>query len=66
MLVLTRKIGESFVIDGNIKITIVDIGLKKTDGVKCGRGKVRVGIDAPLDVKVLRTELMPTEPPATE
>lgn len=48
MLVLSRKKNESIVINGNIVITITEI-----------RGdKVRIGIDAPEDVKVLRKELV--------
>ena len=46
MLVLTRAAGESIDIDGGIRITITRI-----DG-----GRVRVGIQAPADVRVLRTE----------
>jgi carbon storage regulator len=50
MLVLTRKVGESFVIDGRIKVTII--------GGRPGHGKeVRIGIDAPADVKVHREEV---------
>ncbi|MEO6866533.1 MAG: carbon storage regulator CsrA [Gaiellales bacterium] len=48
MLVLTRKIGESFVIGDDIKITIIDI---------IGGNKVRVGIDAPQAVPVYREEI---------
>ena len=47
MLVLTRKISESIVIGGNIKLEILEI-----------RGKVvRLGIMAPREVPVLRLEL---------
>ena len=46
MLVLTRAAGQSIDIDGGIKITITRI-----DG-----GRVRVGIQAPADVRVVRTE----------
>ncbi len=47
MLVLSRKVNEQIVVDGNITITIVDI-----------RGdKVRLGISAPLDVPVHRGEV---------
>jgi carbon storage regulator len=47
MLVLTRYKNEKIVIDGNIVITIVEV-----------RGdKVRVGIEAPADVKVHRKEI---------
>jgi carbon storage regulator len=47
MLVLTRKAGEEIVIDGGIRITIL--------GVKGDR--VRVGVDAPPDVRVDRDEV---------
>ena len=47
MLVLSRKRDESIVIDGDITITVVEI-----------RGdKVRLGIDAPKDVGVYRSEV---------
>ncbi len=47
MLVLSRKAGERIVIGGNIVITVVDMG----------HGRVRLGIDAPSDVRILREEL---------
>ena len=47
MLVLTRKAGESIVIDDQIKITVLDIG----------GGKIRLGIDAPREVPVDRAEV---------
>ena len=47
MLVLSRNLGESIEIDGGIKITIVRVDRKK----------VRIGIDAPKETKILRTEL---------
>jgi carbon storage regulator len=47
MLVLSRKRNESIVIDGNIVVTVVDI-----------RGdKVRLGIEAPKDVPIHRSEI---------
>ena len=48
MLVLTRKVGETITIDGDIHINIVKVQ---------GR-QVRVGISAPKDRKVQRTELL--------
>lgn len=49
MLILSRKLGEKILIGDNIVVTIVDID----------RGKVRVGIEAPRDIAVMRTELLP-------
>ena len=47
MLVLSRKTDESIVIDGNIVITVVDV---KGD-------KVRLGIQAPREVPIHRSEI---------
>jgi len=47
MLVLTRKIGETLVIDGNVIVTVL--------GVK-GR-QIRIGITAPPEVQVHREEI---------
>lgn len=47
MLVLSRKIGESIIIDGCITVTLNDID---------GR-KVRIGITAPPEVRVDREEI---------
>jgi carbon storage regulator len=47
MLILTRKPGESLYIGDNIKITIVEI-----------KGhQIRVGIDAPSDLRIYREEI---------
>ena len=47
MLVLSRKVGESIYIDGTIKVTIVTV-----------RGnRVKVGIEAPEEVQIVRSEL---------
>ena len=48
MLVISRKKMESFRIDGNISVTIISID----------RGQVRIGIQAPDDIKILRSELV--------
>lgn len=48
MLVLSRKVNEKIVIDGGIVVTVV-----KVEG-----GQVRLGIEAPSDVKVYREELL--------
>ena len=49
MLVLSRKLGEKIVIDGNIVVTVV----------KVDRNQVRLGIEAPRDVAVYREEIAP-------
>ncbi len=47
MLVLTRKLNESIVIDGNITVTVVEV-----------RGnRVKLGIVAPVEVPVMREEV---------
>jgi carbon storage regulator len=48
MLVLTRKIGQELVINGQIRVTVVSV-----NGLK-----VRLGITAPPAVGVLRQELV--------
>ncbi len=48
MLVLTRKIDQGIVISGNIYVRVL--------GVE--RDRVKIGISAPLDVTVLRQELI--------
>lgn len=57
MLVLSRKFGECLLIGDDIRIQVVGI-----------RGdKVRLGIEAPANVVVLRDELLPLAPePATD
>ncbi len=47
MLVLTRKVGESFVIGDDIIVTVVRVA----------GGGVRIGIEAPQDCLVMRREL---------
>jgi carbon storage regulator len=47
MLVLTRRTGEEIVIDNNIRVTILE----------AGPNKVRIGITAPPDVAVDRSEI---------
>jgi carbon storage regulator len=54
MLVLTRKPGEKIYIGPDITILVV----------KVKRDKIRIGIDAPKEVAVLRAEL--TEQPSPE
>ena len=48
MLVLSRKLNETIVIGGDIRVTIFGIE----------NDRVRIGIDAPPDVKVFRSELV--------
>ena len=47
MLVVTRKLDESLIISDNIEITVLEIG----------KDKVKIGINAPKEVKVIRSEL---------
>lgn len=56
MLVLTRKQAETIHIGENITIKVI----------ATGRGKVKLGIDAPASVRVLRGELAPLSRPAAE
>ena len=53
MLVLTRRSGERLRLGNDIVITVV----------KVVGGAVRIGIEAPLEVKVLREELLPPHGP---
>lgn len=49
MLILARKAGEKLVIDGDIVITVLEVGRS---------GQVRLGIDAPRKHRILRGELL--------
>ena len=49
MLVLTRKTDESLLIGGEIRVTVLGF---------TGDNKVRLGIDAPRTVKILRGETL--------
>jgi carbon storage regulator CsrA len=51
MLVLSRKVGDKLVIDGNITVEVV----------KIQGNRISLGIVAPSDVKILRGELAPTK-----
>jgi carbon storage regulator len=51
MLVIARKPQESFMIGEDIEITILDIQ----------NDKIRIGINAPRDVSILRKELFDTK-----
>ena len=47
MLILTRKVDESIIISDSIKVSVIDI-----------RGdQVKIGIEAPKDVKIYRLEV---------
>lgn len=48
MLVLSRKVGESVVIDGRIVIKFIRHG---------NNGSIKLGIDAPQQVRVFRQEI---------
>lgn len=47
MLILTRKKEESIIINGNIQIQIISIE----------EGKVKIGIEAPKDIEIFRSEV---------
>jgi len=48
MLILSRKAGDSVMIDGGVRIVVLGV-----EG-----NSVRLGIDAPADVRVLRGEIL--------
>ena len=52
MLVLSRKLGEKIVIDNDIVVTVV----------KLDRNQIRLGIEAPDNVRILREEIAPPRP----
>jgi carbon storage regulator len=54
MLVLSRKLNEKIVIDGGIVVTVV----------KIDRNQVRLGIEAPPNVRIFREEIVAAEAPA--
>ena len=54
MLVLSRLVNEEIYIGDDVVIKIVRSGF--------GTGVVRIGITAPIDVKVLRSEFVTREP----
>lgn len=47
MLVLTRKIGETIIINNNIRVTVLDV---------IGN-RIRLGIEAPREIEVHRQEV---------
>jgi len=48
MLVLSRKKGETIVIDGGFRVTVLEVHGNST----------RLGIEAPKEVRVMRSELL--------
>lgn len=48
MLVLSRKLQERIIINGNIVVTVVEID----------KNKVRIGVEAPREIPVFREELL--------
>jgi carbon storage regulator CsrA len=55
MLVLTRKADQKIQIGSNITITIIEV-----------KGRyVRLGIEAPRDVRIVRSEIAASPPPVT-
>lgn len=51
MLVVTRKTEESVIIADNIEVTILEVS----------KDRVKIGITAPKDVKIIRNELLDTQ-----
>ena len=51
MLVVSRKKDESIIIGENIKVTVVEIA----------KDRIRIGVDAPERIKIVRSELYDTE-----
>ncbi len=47
MLILSRKLGESVLLDDKITITVIEVS----------KGVVKLGIDAPKEMLILRKEL---------
>ena len=47
MLILSRRPGDAIIIDGGIRIVIIE----------CDRKGVRIGIEAPPDVSIVRAEI---------
>jgi carbon storage regulator len=48
VLILGRRVGESIVLDGGITVVVL----------ACDRGGVRLGVQAPDDVSILRGEIV--------
>ena len=54
MLILTRRIGEQLLIGNDIKVVVLSIK----------GNQIRIGIDAPDNVKIMREELL--DPPRSD
>jgi carbon storage regulator len=48
MLILSRRVGDAILVDGGIRIVII----------ACDRKGVRIGVEAPPDVGILREEIV--------
>ena len=48
MLILSRRVGDAILIEGGIRIVILS----------CDRKGVRIGVEAPSDVSILREEIV--------
>ena len=47
MLVITRKEGQSFLVGNDVRVNILSVD----------KNQIRIGIDAPREIKILRSEL---------
>ena len=54
MLVLSRKVGESVVIEGGIVVRVLAVT----------GGRIRLGIEAPVEVAIRRSEIAPDPQPS--
>lgn len=52
MLVLSRRLGETLIIDDNIQVQILGVD----------RGQIRIGISAPKEINIVRSELIQNQP----
>jgi carbon storage regulator len=52
MLALSRRIGDEIVIDGRIVVRVIEIQ----------RNKVKLAIDAPKDIEIMRREIIDRKP----
>ena len=53
MLILTRRPGESLILEDDIRVTILE----------AKGNQIRIGIDAPEEVDVVRDEILPDDHP---